>query len=192
MIRIPRLVHLGVFVLLFCVAFPFFGWPQVLWVLFVIPIAAAVWVERTRTTVSESGLELRSMFGSRRVDWEQIKGFRIPKRGFVRAHLVDDSEVALPAVSYDRLRALIEASNGRIPDLFGAAERAEEEKAAAERAEAEQATGEQAEAERAAAERAGSEQAEAERAAAEQAEAEPNVAEQTQATKSRTAEGETT
>ncbi|WP_324192564.1 PH domain-containing protein [Nocardia transvalensis] len=135
MIRIPRLGHLGVFVLLFCVAFAFFGWPQVLWVLFVIPIVAAVWVERVRTTVSESGLDLRTMFGSRHVDWSQIKGFRIPKRGFVRAHLTDDSEVALPAVGYDRLRALIDASGGRIPDLFAQAAAAEKAKAEAERAE---------------------------------------------------------
>ncbi|MFF0487446.1 PH domain-containing protein [Nocardia sp. NPDC004068] len=135
MIRIPRLAHLGVFVLLFCVAFAFFGWPQVLWVLFVIPLAAAIWVERTRTTVSADGLDLRTVFGSRHVDWEQIKGFRIPKRGFVRAHLVDDSEVALPAVGYDRLRTLIEASGGRIPDLFGAAEAAADEKDARDRGE---------------------------------------------------------
>ncbi|RDI49185.1 PH (Pleckstrin Homology) domain-containing protein [Nocardia mexicana] len=104
--------------LAFCVAFPFFGWPAVLWVLFVIPAVVAVWIERTRTTVSERGLDLRTLFGSRHVDWSQIKGLRIPKRGYVRVHLLDDSEVALPAVGYDRLRTLVEASNGRIPDPF--------------------------------------------------------------------------
>ncbi|GAB2708063.1 PH domain-containing protein [Nocardia thraciensis] len=118
MIRIPRLGHIGVLMLAFCVAFPFFGWPAVLWVLFVIPAAVAVWIERTRTTVSERGLDLRTLFGSRHIDWSQIKGLRIPKRGYVRVHLVDDSEVALPAVGYDRLRTLVEASNGRIPDPF--------------------------------------------------------------------------
>ncbi len=166
-IRISRLGHLGVFVLLFCVMFAFFGWPQVLWVLFVIPIAIAVWVERTRTTVSASGLDLRTVFGSRHVDWDQIKGLRIPKRGFVRAHLADDSEVALPAVAYDRLRLLIEASNGRIPDLFTEAENAEREKAARERAEAEAA-----EREKAAGERAEAEAAEREKATRERADAE--------------------
>lgn len=117
-IRIPRLGHLGVFLLLFSVAFPFFGWPQVLWFLFAIPIAAAWWVERTRTTVSAAGLDLRTAFGSRHIDWPQVRGLRIPKRGFVRVHLVDDSEVALPAVSYDRLKDLVAASGGRIPDPF--------------------------------------------------------------------------
>jgi hypothetical protein len=120
-----RLGHLGVFVLLCSVAFPFFGWPQVLWILFAIPIAAAVWLERTRTRVSAAGLDLRTMFGSRHLDWPQIKGLRIPKRGFVRAHLVDGSEVALPAVGYDRLRELIDAAEGHIPDLYTQAEQAQ-------------------------------------------------------------------
>ncbi|WP_062962581.1 PH domain-containing protein [Nocardia africana] len=123
MIRIPRLGHLGVFILLFCVAFPFFGWPAVLWILFLIPIAAAWWVERSRTTVSAGGLDLRTTFGSRHIDWSQIQGLRIPKRGWVRAHLSDGSEVALPAVSYDRLKDLVAASDGRIPDPFARPEK---------------------------------------------------------------------
>ncbi|MGF6880617.1 hypothetical protein ABIA39_000498 [Nocardia sp. GAS34] len=138
-IRIPRLVHIGVFLLLFCAAFPFFGWPQVMWILFAIPAAAAIWVERTRTTVSAAGLDLQTFFGSRHIDWSQVQGVSIPKRGYVRAHLTDGSEVKLPAVGYDRLRALIEASGGRIPDPFAAAEEAEAAKAEAERAEAERA-----------------------------------------------------
>ncbi|MEU6560503.1 PH domain-containing protein [Nocardia nova] len=117
-IRIPRLGHLAVFILLICAAFPFFGWPAVLWILFLIPIAAAWWVERTRTTVSAAGLDTRTVFGSRHIDWAQVQGLRIPKRGFVRVHLSDDSEVALPAVSYDRLKDLIAASGGHIPDPF--------------------------------------------------------------------------
>ncbi|MGW1852708.1 PH domain-containing protein [Nocardia elegans] len=122
-IRIPRLAHLGVFILLFCAAFPFFGWPAVLWILFLIPAAVAWWVERSRTTVSTSGLDLRTIFGSRHLDWSQIQGLRIPKRGWVRAHLSDDSEVALPAVSYDRLKDLVAASDGRIPDPFARPEK---------------------------------------------------------------------
>lgn len=122
-IRIPRLAHLGVFILLFCAAFPFFGWPAVLWILFLIPAAVAWWVERSRTTVSASGLDLRTTFGSRHLDWSQIQGLRIPKRGWMRAHLSDDSEVALPAVSYDRLKDLVAASDGRIPDPFARPEK---------------------------------------------------------------------
>lgn len=136
-IRIPRLAHIGVLMLLFCAAFPFFGWPAVLWVLFAIPAAVAFWVERTRTTVSPAGLELRTLLGSRHIDWSQVQGVSIPKRGYVRAHLSDGSQVRLPAVGYDRLRILVEASQGRIPDPFAAAEEAQAAQAEAERIEAE-------------------------------------------------------
>ncbi|WP_157555288.1 PH domain-containing protein [Nocardia crassostreae] len=132
MIRIPRLAHLGVFLLLFSVAFPFFGAPKVLWVLFAIPIALAVWVERVRTKVSSSGIDVRSMFGSRHIDWSEIKGLRIPKRGWLQVHLADETDVTLPAVGYDRLRDLVAASNGRIPDPFIEPEDADAEEEAAD------------------------------------------------------------
>lgn len=125
-IRIPRLAHLGVFLALFCVAFPFFGAPKVLWFLFVIPIVLAVWVERTRTTVSDNGIDTRTLFGSRHLDWADVRGLKIPKRGYLRLHLADDTDVTLPAVGYDRLPDLVAASNGRIPDPFIEPENADE------------------------------------------------------------------
>ncbi|NNH72590.1 PH domain-containing protein [Nocardia uniformis] len=117
-IAVSRLAHLAVFVVLLGAIFPFAGWPQVLWVLFIVPIALAVWVERTRTKVSNAGLDLRSVFGQRHIDWAQVKGLEIPKRGYLRLHLTDDAKVTLPAVGYDRLADLVEASGGRIPDPF--------------------------------------------------------------------------
>ncbi|WP_332839134.1 PH domain-containing protein [Nocardia bovistercoris] len=120
-IRVPRLALLGVVVLLLGVFFFVVGAPLLLGWLLVLPIAVAAWVLRTRTQVSESGLDLRTVFGSRHVDWSQVKGLRIPKRGFVRLHLDDDSEVRLPAVGYERLRDLIDASDGRIPDPYAVA-----------------------------------------------------------------------
>ncbi|WP_280180349.1 PH domain-containing protein [Nocardia farcinica] len=136
-IRITPLAYLGVVVLALCVFLFFVGWPAGLWWLLLIPVAVAVWVARTRTVVTGDGLELRTVLGSRRLDWAQIKGVSIPKRGFARAHLADDSTVALPAVSYDQLRKLIAASRGRLPDVFGAAAQAER---ASEDAEAASAT----------------------------------------------------
>ncbi|WP_280466251.1 PH domain-containing protein [Nocardia brasiliensis] len=117
-IRIPRLAFLGVFILLMCMFFMFVGWPAGLWPLLLIPVAVAVWVQRTQTTVSDAGLDLRTVFGSRHLDWSQLKGVRIPKRGYVRADLVDGTEVKLPAVSYDRVRDLAAASHGWIPDPY--------------------------------------------------------------------------
>ncbi|BDT96608.1 hypothetical protein IFM12275_65840 [Nocardia sputorum] len=118
MIRIPRLAFLGVFILLMCVFFPFVGWPAGLWWLLLIPVVVLAWVLRTQTAVSDAGLDLRTLFGSRHLDWAQVKGVRIPKRGYVRADLTDGTEVKLPAVSYDRLRDLAAFSGGRIPDPF--------------------------------------------------------------------------
>jgi hypothetical protein len=135
-IRIPQLAYLGALVLFFCVFFPFVGWPIALWWLLLIPVALVVWIARTRTSVSADGLDLRTVFGSRHLDWSQVAGVSIPKRGFVRAHLTDDTDVKLPAVGYDRLRDLIRASGGRIPDLFAAAAEAEEREYEAKRAEA--------------------------------------------------------
>ncbi|WP_278263758.1 PH domain-containing protein [Nocardia sp. AG03] len=135
-IGVPRLAYIGVLVLAFCVFFPFVGWPAGLWWLLLFPVIAIWWVVRTHTTVSESGLDLSTMVGKRHLDWDQVKGVRIPKRGYVRARLSDDSEVKLPAVGYDRLRELIEASGGRLPDVFAAAEAADAERVEAERAQA--------------------------------------------------------
>ncbi|WP_328397780.1 PH domain-containing protein [Nocardia sp. NBC_00416] len=112
------LAYLGVFILVMCVFFPIVGWPAGLFWLAIIPIAAFVWVLRTQTKVSPAGLDLRTVFSSRHIGWEGVRGVAIPKRGYVRVHLDDDSEVALPAVSYDRLRDLVDASGGRIPDPF--------------------------------------------------------------------------
>ncbi|WP_245551053.1 PH domain-containing protein [Nocardia paucivorans] len=117
-IRVPRLAFLGVFMLLLCVFFPIVGWPAGLWWLLLLPIGASVWLLRTRTTITPEGLHLRTVFGSRFVAWERVRGLRIPKRGFVRVHLDDDTEAKLPAVGYDRLRDLVAASGGRIPDPF--------------------------------------------------------------------------
>ncbi|MFE3262505.1 PH domain-containing protein [Nocardia sp. NPDC059091] len=126
-IRVPRLAHLGVFILLFCVAFAFFGWPQVLWILFAIPAAVVVWIERTRTTVSDNGVDTRTLFGGRHIDWADVRGLRIPKRGYLQLHLADDSDVTLPAVGYNRLGDLVAASGGRIPDPFAEPEEDEDE-----------------------------------------------------------------
>ncbi|WP_280507463.1 PH domain-containing protein [Nocardia flavorosea] len=117
-IRMTRLSFLGVVILAMCVFFPIVGWPAALFWLALFPIAAIVWILRTQTTVSPNGLDLRSVFSSRHIGWEQLKGLSIPKRGYVRAHLADDTEVPLPAVSYDRMRDLVDASGGRIPDPF--------------------------------------------------------------------------
>lgn len=118
-IRISRLAYLGCAFLLFAVTFPIFGWPLAFGWLLVAPIVACIWVARVRTTVTENGLELRYLFGSRTLAWEQIAGFHFPNRGWARADLVDGGgEVKLPVVTFDRLPQLSAASRGRVPDPY--------------------------------------------------------------------------
>ena len=115
-IRINRLTLLATAMLLLCASIPIFGWPAGLFWLAFIPVGIAYWILRVQTTVTGDGLEVRTLFGSQSVAWSDIKGVRIPKRGWVRAVRTDDSEVALQAVTLERLRELALASGGRIPD----------------------------------------------------------------------------
>lgn len=97
-----------------------------------IPFLVAAWVLRVRTTVTPDGLELRRAFSSQSISWDQIKGFRFPKRGWARADLVDGTEVSLPTVTFGRLPQLASASGGRVTDPYAAAREADERKHRAE------------------------------------------------------------
>lgn len=107
--------------LLFAVSFPIFGWPAAFGWLVILPIIAVYAVARLRTTVSIDGLEVRSMFSTRTLPWDDVKGFRFPKRNWARAELADGTEVTLPAVSFHRLPEIAIASGGRITDPFASA-----------------------------------------------------------------------
>lgn len=131
-IRIPKLAYLAVLMLFISVSFPVIGWPAGFGWLLIFPIGVAVWVVRSRTVLTENGLELRSALGSRSVAWTDVEGVRFPKRGWARAHLKDGSEVTLPAVGFDRLRELAAASGGRITDPYLVPLPAEPEAPAAE------------------------------------------------------------
>ncbi|MCZ4546266.1 hypothetical protein BS618_20455 [Rhodococcus erythropolis] len=137
-IRISQLAYMACAFLLFAVSFPIFGWPVAFSWLLILPIIAVYLVARLRTTVSPDGLEVRSTFSKRTLAWDDVKGFRFPKRSWARAELTDGTEVTLPAVSFVRLPEIAIASGGRITDPYAsateafAAKEAEEEKAAAE------------------------------------------------------------
>ncbi|WP_187344457.1 PH domain-containing protein [Aldersonia kunmingensis] len=117
-IRIQKLAYLAVIMLFISVSFPVIGWPAAFGWLLVIPIGVLVWVLRSRTTITTEGLVTQTVFGGQKVAWTDVEGVRFPKRGWARAHLRDGSEVTLPAVSFDRVRELAVASDGRIPDPY--------------------------------------------------------------------------
>ncbi|WP_114722512.1 PH domain-containing protein [Rhodococcus sp. AG1013] len=138
-IRISPLALMACLFLLFCLSFPVLGWPAAFGWTLVIPFLIGAWVLRVRTTVGPDGLELRRAFSSQSISWDQIKGFRFPKRGWARAELLDGNEVSLPNVTFGRLPQLASASGGRVTDPYAAAREAQAEKSRAEAAAADEA-----------------------------------------------------
>lgn len=113
--RVPTTALLAVAFMLFC-ATPFaFAAPGAA-VIYILPLAAAVWVVRNRTTVDAERIEVRYTFGHRALDWSQVAALRVVERGWVRAVLADSSEVVLPAVRLRHVPVMAAVSRGRIPD----------------------------------------------------------------------------
>jgi hypothetical protein len=83
---------------------------------YLIPVAGAVYVARTATVVDSVGLHARAVFGSQVVRWEQLRGLRLDPRGSVHAVDDDGTQLRLPCVRATRLEPLIAAAAGRIPD----------------------------------------------------------------------------
>ncbi|MGQ0841470.1 PH domain-containing protein [Actinokineospora sp.] len=84
--------------------------------IYLVPLAAVVWVLRVRTTADADGLRVRQVFTSRALPWSALKSLRLTKRAGVRAVLDDDTEVALPSVRVRHLPALALVSGGRLDD----------------------------------------------------------------------------
>lgn len=83
-----------------------------------VPLALIVWGLRAGTDADPTGLRLRALVGSRRLEWPRITGFTT-HRGRVHALLDSGRSVALPAVTPDDLPALLRA--GGQPSDLGAA-----------------------------------------------------------------------
>jgi hypothetical protein len=87
--------------------------PRLLFLL--IPIAAAVFIARTRTQVGRDGIDVRALFGRRWLPWEQLRGLSISGRSVYA--VCRDGSVRLPCVRVSDLNALATASAGRLPDI---------------------------------------------------------------------------
>lgn len=121
-IRIPATAYFPIVVLLAILSMPVLAWPlQTGWLLLV-PVALCWWVARVRTTVTADEIRVRTAIGSRSIPWGQVKGvyFPTPKVfgiSWARAVLVDESRVALPAVTWQQIPELSRASGGKFPDV---------------------------------------------------------------------------
>jgi hypothetical protein len=83
---------------------------------YLVPLAGALYIARTATVVDDHGLHARAMFGSRTVGWHELAGLRLDRSGAVFAVDTQGGQLKLPCVRSTRLEPLIAAGAGRIPD----------------------------------------------------------------------------
>jgi hypothetical protein len=121
--RLPLTALLGVFGLIVCMTPVAFGVPG-LQVLYLVPLALAIWIVRTRTVVDPDTVVAYRVWHSRRIAWSDLAGLRIDDQSRVSAVLRTGDEVGLPAVRARHLPVLAAVSRGRLPDsLFEVGER---------------------------------------------------------------------
>ncbi|PZS23031.1 MAG: hypothetical protein DLM61_24635 [Pseudonocardiales bacterium] len=113
--RLPLTTLIAVFGLIVCMTPVAFGAPG-LQVLYLGPLALAVWLVRTRTVVGPETLVAHRVWGSRRIAWSDLAGLRIDKRSRVSAVLRAGDEMGLPTVRASDLPVLVALSQGRLPD----------------------------------------------------------------------------
>ncbi len=130
--RLPTPAYLAVLILLFCViplAFAGNGSGSAidrstevggltitpLIVLLAIPVLATLYIARTATFITEDGIKVRAMFGSRELPWASIRGLVAEKRSVYA--VVDRGAVRLPCVKVSDLHDVAEASGGHLPDI---------------------------------------------------------------------------
>jgi hypothetical protein len=89
---------------------------KLLALIYLMPLAAALYVARTATVVDDQGLHARALLGSRTVGWHELTGLRLDRAGAVYAVDSSGGQLRLPCVRSTRLDALIAAGDGRIPD----------------------------------------------------------------------------
>jgi hypothetical protein len=134
--RIPATALLAAALIVVC-ATPFAFAASGLQVVYLVPIAFALWVVRNRTTVDADKLVVRGLFTKQVLPWTDVKAIKLADRGWLRAVRSDDSEVTLPAVRTSHLGALSIISGGRVVDPGEAAEHARDKSARDESAPAE-------------------------------------------------------
>ncbi|EHR49546.1 Protein of unknown function (DUF2581) [Saccharomonospora marina XMU15] len=116
--RVPGTAMIAVLLLFGCV-FPAATAIPALLPLLLIPIGLAWWVARTRTTATRDGITVRTLFGTKELPWEALRGLSITPKSKIEAVLADGSKIALPTVRTRHLPVLSLVSEGRLPDPSG-------------------------------------------------------------------------
>lgn len=111
------MAHLAVGFLALGLLIPVLTWPPTA-PLLVLPILLSALVIRWRTVADAQRITVRTLLGSRSVDWDDITGLGFSRGSWARAHLRDGERLRLPAVSFATLPLLTEASGGRVPNPY--------------------------------------------------------------------------
>jgi hypothetical protein len=83
---------------------------------YLLPLAGALYIARTATVVDERGVHARAVLGSQTIGWHELAGLRLDRSGAVYAVDTSGGQLQLPCVRSTRLGSLIAAGAGRIPD----------------------------------------------------------------------------
>lgn len=74
-----------------------------------VPVLASVWALRARVVVADDGLVVCNGLRTRRVAWDDVEGFDVPRHGPVRL-LTDGRRTPLTALPRHELPALLHAA----------------------------------------------------------------------------------
>ncbi|MGB3536711.1 MAG: PH domain-containing protein [Mesorhizobium sp.] len=111
------MAHFAVGFLALGLLIPVLTWPLTA-PLLALPVLLSVLIARWRTVADAQQIRVRTLLGSRAVDWDAIVGLGVTRGSWARAHLRDGEIVRLPAVSFATLPLLTEASGGRVPNPY--------------------------------------------------------------------------
>lgn len=117
MIKVSPIAHLAVGFLTLGLLIPVLLWPPSL-PLLILPVLLSALIIRLRTVADDRGVTVRTLFGSRKVGWDEIDGLRFHRGSWGRARLKSGAELRLPAVTFATLPELTEASAGRVPNPY--------------------------------------------------------------------------
>lgn len=84
--------------------------------LYLIPVAAVIWIVRTRTVIDSEQVVIRRVLGKRVINWSDIAYLRVREYKWIAARLTNGKEVPLPAVRTMHVPVLSLITKGRVGD----------------------------------------------------------------------------
>lgn len=113
--RIPGSAYVAIAFVVMCASFVAVAAPYFLFV-YLLPLAAIIWVARTRTEVDAEKLVVRRVLSRTVIPWSRVASLRLAEKGWIRVVRTDGGEIVLPTVRTRHLPALALISGGRITD----------------------------------------------------------------------------